>query len=168
MALASISAARSAAVVSVVKNGLPGAAGEDDHAALLQVADGAAADVGLGDPGHLHRGLHARGLPDALEGVLERKAVHDRGDHAHVVGLGPVHAGAGTLLTPPEVAAADDDRHVDAEVVAELGDLLGQLIEHGGVQPEAARFGQRLPGQLQHHTLPARHRRGLDPSSHPT
>ena len=102
-----------------------GAAGEDHDPALLEVADGPAPDVGLGDLGHLDRRLHPGGLAEALEGVLQGEGVDDRGQHAHVVGLGAVHAGAGAGHAPPDVAAADDDGDLDVEVAADLDDLAG-------------------------------------------
>ena len=45
-------------------------------------ADGAAADVWLGDLVHGDRGHDPGGDTGSLEGVLERQAVHDRGQHA--------------------------------------------------------------------------------------
>jgi hypothetical protein len=69
-----------------------GAGGEDDDAALLEVTDRSAADVGLGDVLHLDRRHHAREDAVVLEVVLQREPVHDRREHAYVVGLRPVHA----------------------------------------------------------------------------
>ena len=63
------------------------------------------------------------GWPELLEGVLQGQGVDDRGEHAHVVGLGAVHARAGAGHAPPDVAAADDDGDVDAEVAADVDDL---------------------------------------------
>ena len=68
------------------------AGGEDDDAALLHVADRAPPDVGLGDCLHLDGAHDAREDAVALERVLQRERVHDGGEHAHVVGLGAVHA----------------------------------------------------------------------------
>ena len=69
-----------------------GAGGEDHDAALLEVPHRAAADVGLGDLRDRDRRLHARDRAGALERVLERQRVQDRGEHAHVVAGGAVHA----------------------------------------------------------------------------
>ena len=69
----------------------PGA--EDHDTALLQVPDGAARDVGLGDLPHGDGGLDARvDAVLALQEVLQGKTVHDGAEHAHVVGAGAVHA----------------------------------------------------------------------------
>jgi hypothetical protein len=69
---ASNSRARRAAAVSVVTNGLPGAAGEDDDAPFLQMTAGAAADVRLGHHLHADRGEQARLAIETFESVLER------------------------------------------------------------------------------------------------
>ena len=55
-----------------------GAGGEDDDAALLEVAHGAAADVRLGDLLHLDRRQHARVGAVPLERLLHRERVEDR------------------------------------------------------------------------------------------
>ena len=54
--------------------GVAGAGGEDDDAALLQVADGAAADVRLGDRLDRDGGLRADVAAGLLDGVLEGEA----------------------------------------------------------------------------------------------
>ena len=85
--------ARSTAAVSVEKYGLPVPRGEDDGAPLLEMSNGAAADV------RLRQLLHADGRHDArvdalpLEHVLHGQRVDHRAEHAHVVGGDAVHAG---------------------------------------------------------------------------
>ena len=93
---------------------MPGAGAEDHDAALLEVPDRAARDVGLGDLAHRDRGLHPGLDALLLEEVLQRQAVHDGAEHAHVVGAGAVHAALLQLGAAEEVAAADDDRDLDA------------------------------------------------------
>ena len=100
-----------------------GAGAEDDDAALLEVALGAARDVRLGDLGHRDGGLHARLGAGLLEEVLQGERVHDGAEHAHVVGAAAVHAALRELGAAEEVAAADDDR--DLDVLRRLGDLAG-------------------------------------------
>ena len=68
------------------------AGGKDDGPTLLEMADGAAADVRLGQL------LHADGRHDArvdalpLEDVLHGQRVDDRAEHSHVVGGDAVHS----------------------------------------------------------------------------
>ena len=52
--------------------------------------------------------------PCALERLLQRERVHDRGEHADVVGLGAVHALGRSGQAAEDVAAADDDGDLDA------------------------------------------------------
>ncbi len=143
-------------MVSVVKNGFPVPAGEDHHTTLLEMADGSPPDVGLGDRRHRDRGLHAGGLAEPLEDVLQRQAVDDGREHAHVVGLGAVHTRARAGHPPPDVAAAHDDRDVDAELASHLDDLRGELLDHLAVDAVPLVAGKRLSRQLEEDALPAR------------
>ena len=127
-----ISTARRAAAVSVVKYGLPVPADEHRDAALLEVADRAAADVRLGDLVHRDGGHDPRRDAGALEGVLQGQAVHDRRQHADVVAGRAVHAARRGREAAEDVAAADDDADLDAEAVDDR-DLLGDERADGGV-----------------------------------
>ena len=118
--------------MSVEKNGTPEPGGEDHDAALLEVPASAQRHVRLRDLGHLDRRLHPRGDVDLLQRVLQRQRVHDRGEHAHVVGA--VAVDAGRLPAAPDVAAAHHDRGLDAEV-DDLGELPGE--QRGGVGVDA-------------------------------
>ena len=71
-----------------------GAGHEDRDPALLEVADGAAADVRLGDLVHRDRGHDPGRDAGPLERVLEGQAVHHRREHADVVAGRAVHARA--------------------------------------------------------------------------
>jgi len=71
---------------------------------------------------HGDRRLHPRADAGLLEEVLQREAVHDGAEHAHVVGACAVEALLRELGTAEEVAAADDDRDLDAGSHG-LGDL---------------------------------------------
>ena len=92
----------------------PGAGAEDHDAALLEVPDRAARDVGLGDLAHGDGGLDAGLDAFLLQEVLEGQAVHHDAEHAHVVGAGTVHAALLQLGAAEEVAATGDDRDLDA------------------------------------------------------
>ena len=83
-------AQRGGGVGGEVRVAVPGR--EDHDPALLEVTDRAQRDVRLGDLRHRDRGLHAGRLADGFERVLQRERVDHGGEHAHVVGAGPVHA----------------------------------------------------------------------------
>ena len=87
-------------------------------------------------------------IADVLEGVLQRQAVDDGGEHAHVVGRGAVHALGAGREAAEQVAAADDHRDLDAEAL-DLGDVLGDLRRHGGVDAELLLAHEGFTGQLQ-------------------
>ena len=129
-----------------------GAGGEDDDAALLEVADRAAADVGLGDLGDRDRRLHARVDALLLERVLQRQRVEDGGEHAHVVGGGAVHARRGAGEAAEDVAGADDDRDLDAAIV-DLADLARDRLHALEVGAVGEVAHQRLPRQLEQDPL---------------
>ena len=128
--------------------GVAGAGGEDDDAALFEVADGAAADERLGDGAHLDGRRDARQHAAVLERVLQRERVDDRGEHAHVVGGGAVHALGAGREAAEQVAAADDDAGLDAELL-DFGDVLGDLRGDGGVDAELLLAHEGFAGQLQ-------------------
>ena len=142
------------------EEGAAGSAGEDDDAALFQVAHGAAADVGLGDLAHLDGGLHAAlhvaavgraAHAQALDGVLHGQGVEDGREHAHVVGRGAVHLDHGALAAAPDVAAADDQGDLQA-ADGQVHDLAGDLLD--GFRAESlAVFAQRLAGELDQYAL---------------
>jgi hypothetical protein len=124
------------------------AGGEDHHAALGEVALGAAADDGLAHLVHLDRRLDASLDADLLERILHGERVHDGREHAHVIGLRAVHALGGTGHAAKDVAAADHQAELEARV---LGGL--HLSSHGGdslgIDPELAGSHQRLARELQ-------------------
>ena len=77
----------------------------------------AAADERLGHVLHLDGGLHARVHAGFFQRLLQRHAVDDRRQHAHVIGRAAVHAAIGRGDAAPDVAAADDDRDLHAHGV---------------------------------------------------
>ena len=104
-----ISAARSAAAVSVVKKGLPVPAAKITTRPFSMCRTRAAADIGLGDRRHRDRRQDAGVDADLLERVLQRQRVHHRRQHAHIIGAGPVEALGGAGQAAEDVAAADDE-----------------------------------------------------------
>ncbi len=114
-----------------------GTGGEDHDPTLLQVPHRPTPDVRLGDAWHLDRGLDPGRLTATFECVLQRQRVHHGAEHADVVALRGVHALHRTGATTPEVATADHDGDVDVEVLADVDDLGGRLIERRAVETPA-------------------------------
>ena len=77
---------------------------------------------------YLQRRQHARDGALALERVLKRERVDDGGEHAHVIGRDPVHAGLGETRAAKDVAAADHETDLHAER-EHFGDLRTRLDE---------------------------------------
>ena len=122
-----------------------------------------AADEGLGHRAHLDGGGDTRRDADVLEGVLEREGVDDGREHAHVVGGGAVHALGAGRQPAEQVAAADHDRGLDAELL-DFADVLGDLGGDGGIDPELLLAHQGFTGELTGRAYPDDYRRGV-PSS---
>jgi hypothetical protein len=132
MASASISTARSAAAVSVVKYGFPVPA----------------ADERLTDDVHADGGHEPRDHSLVLEGALECKGVDDGPEHPHVVPGDLVDAAPGVRHAPEDVARADDDADLDPEVLHRL-DLARIPPQHGGIDPELLLSHERFAAQFQ-------------------
>jgi uridylate kinase len=125
-----------------------GAGGEDDYAALLEVAHRAAADVGLSDLLDVQRRLHARPDADLLLRVLQLHRVEDDREHPHVVGGRAIHPLGRAGDAAVDVARARGDRDLDAAIMDDL-DLLGDGAQALGIGAVVPRAHQRLPGQLE-------------------
>jgi hypothetical protein len=125
---------------------------EDDDALLLEVAHGAAHDERLGDLVHRDGGLDAGLDAHLLEAVHDGQAVDDGGEHAHVVAGGAVDAALGALEAAEDVAAANDDADLAAEVVDFLH-LFAHPLEGGGVDGLGALAAQHLAAQLEDDAL---------------
>ena len=110
---------------------------EDDDPALFKMADRLERNVWFCDLTHRDGGLHASGLAFLLKEVLQGKAVHDRAEHAHVIGAGACEAGLAELDAAEEIAAADDNRHLDT-CIDGLLDLAGDATHHHGVDADGA------------------------------
>ena len=82
-----------------------------------------------------------------FEGVLQGEGVLHGGDHADVVGRGPVEALGGGRDAAEDVAAANDDGQLDA-ALAHTADVVGDLEGTGRVDRVAV-AGQRLAAQLE-------------------
>jgi hypothetical protein len=112
------------------------------------MANRTAADVGLGHLGDRHRREHTGVNAHLLQCVLESERVEHGGEHAHVVGGGPVHSLGRTLEAAVDVPGADHDRHLDL-AVADLADLVRDPLDLVRVGAVVEVAHQRLPGELQ-------------------
>ena len=97
--------------------GVAGTCGENDDPAFFEVAHGAPADERFGHLMHLDRALQPR--PNALlfKSVLKSQSVDDSRQHPHVVAGGAVDRKRLLARPTEDVAAADDDGHLHAQVV---------------------------------------------------
>ena len=125
-----------------------GAGGEDHHAALLEVAHGAAADVGLGDLLDVDRREHPGVLAGLLQRVLQGQRVEHRRQHAHVVAGRPVHPLGRGGEAAVDVAGADDDRDLDP-AGTDRRDLLGDALHLSRIGAVAKVAHQRLARELE-------------------
>src|SRR5581483_11527943 len=99
-----------------------------------------------------------------LQEVLQRQAVDDRAEHAHVVRARPVDAALRQERAAEHVAAADDDTdlHPAADDVADLPCDVGH---DPGIDAELGtarltRAGERLTGELEQDAVPLPRRVG--------
>ena len=138
------------------EEGVAGAGGKDHDLAFFQVLQRLGAHIGLdhlvdGDGRH-----HTRRHAFLAHGVGQGQRVHHRGQHAHVVGGGAVHADGTAGHAAKDVAAADDHRHLDTQ----LRDLL-HLPHHahdgGAVDAVGVVAHQGFARQLQQDALVGRH-----------
>ena len=97
----------------------------------------------------MHPGLDA----ELDERALQRQAVDDRREHAHVIRRRPIHPAMVSGQAAPDIATTDHDRRLDSERLHFL-DPLGDLAHDLGrnILLRAA-FAQSLPAQLEHDTF---------------
>ena len=96
----------------------------------------------------LHPHVHAL----LLQHIGHGHAVHGSGQHAHMVGAGPLNVALAVLHAAPEVAAADDDTYLHAHVHT-LSDDLGHTAHHLKVQSEMLVACQRLAADFNKYPL---------------
>ena len=109
---------------------------EDDNTALFQVTNGAKRDVRLCNLSHLDCRLNPNRLASLFQKVLEREGVHDRSQHAHVVGTRTIHAALAEFCTAEEVASSDNDGNL--HVLCGCRNLSSDSAHDVGVNPQSA------------------------------
>ena len=126
--------------------------GKNDNIALGKVVDGATANIRLADLVHLDSAHHAAGNIVVFEGILKGERIHNGCQHAHVVGLGALHATGSAGHAAENVAAADNN----ADLVTnseQLLDLLGKMVGNLGIDAILAIAHQCFSGKLQKHAF---------------
>ena len=93
-----------------------------------------------------------RGDAVVLERVLQRQRVDDRRQHPHVVGRRAVHALRARRQAAEQVAAADHDRGLDAELL-DLLDVFRDLGGDRGVDSELLLAHQGFAGKFEQDAL---------------
>ena len=127
---------------------MPVPRGKNHHAALFQVAHGAAADEGLGHLMHFDGAQQPRQHALLFERVLQRQPVDHRRQHAHVIAGGAVDRKRFLARPAENVSAADDDGHLHAQVVHFLH-FAGNAVDGFGVDPKSLRTLERFAGKFQ-------------------
>ena len=130
-------------------------------AGLPDSAARAAAYVRLGDLVDPQRGLYARLDAGAAQRILQRERIHQRRQHAHVVGGRAIHPCRTGRHAAKDVAAADDDRDLHAKA-HHFGDLGDNAIDRLALDAVAVAAHQRLAGQLEQDSPIRRRRRRCD------
>ena len=113
--------------------------------------NGALPRVVLGKGRHLDRRLHAHGNALLFHHIGHGKAVHHGRQHTHVVGARAGHFALTVFHAAPEVAAADDDAHLHAQLRARL-DNVAHLTDHVKIQSRLLVTGKRLTADLEQDT----------------
>ena len=126
-----------------------GAGGKDADALFLKVAHGAASDIGLADLIHRDGRDHAGVNSDLLQRRLHGQRVHHGGQHAHVIGGGPLHPLGRPGQTAEDIAAADHHANLDPHIADRLH-LLGNPRHGRGMQAIALIAHQRLARDFEH------------------
>ena len=125
------------------------------------MADGAAADEGLGHLVHFDRRLHPGVNALLFQGILQGQRIDHRGQHAHVVGGDAVHFLGLLGHAAKEISAADDDGNLDAQGV-NVRQFSGDFVDAQGIDAETLVRGQGLAGELEQDALEYRSRHQLD------
>src|SRR5208282_2870333 len=89
-----------------------------------------------------------------FERVLQGEGVDDRREHAHLVRGRPVHAPRLVFTAADEIAGADYDRKLDAEV-ADFLDFERDVGERVEVDAVLMFGGERLAGELEQNSIEA-------------
>ena len=139
-----------AAVVAAIKEAVDIPVVADihfDYKAALAALDAGADKIRI-NPGNI--GADDRGHTLLAQRILDCQRVHDRGQHADLVGIHAVHFAAGAAA--PEVAAADHNADLHAQIMR-LFDPGADRSNDGFIKTGPFFPGQRFAAELQQHAF---------------
>ena len=134
------------------KIGIPGAGGENDNTAFLQVPQRTSQDIRFGHLMHGDGRLHAGLQSNLFQRILQGQTVHDRCQHAHVVGRSAFHPEGSCLDAAKNIAATHHDSDLHALVVDGF-DLIGHVRKHVRANAEILLAHQGFAAEFQQDTL---------------
>lgn len=94
------------------------------------------------------------GIPAAVKKSRRQEGVHHGREHAHIVGVDPVHAAGAAHHAAPDVAGADHERDFDA-LVHDFLDLPDHLADGFGIVAVILRALERFAADLEQHPVEA-------------
>src|SRR5690554_5871366 len=97
--------------------GIACTAAQDHHAPLFEVADGAPADIRLGNCMHLDRRLYPGHQAHAFHRVHQSQRIDHGGKHAHIICGCAIHPAVQSTASTPQVAGPDHNRHIDSHLM---------------------------------------------------
>ena len=94
------------------KKWITGSCGEDNHLTLFKILQSLRTNIRLHHPFNAYGRHHTGNQASLVHGVAQCQRIHDRGEHAHVIGGGTVHANRTTGHTTKNISAANDHGHL--------------------------------------------------------
>ena len=114
-----------------------------------------AANERLGHLLHLDGRLHPRVDALLLQRILQREAINDGREHAHVIGGYPVHVFRLLRHATEEVPSAHDDGQLHAQLM-NVGQLRRHFMNARGVDAKALVRRQSFTGNLEKNSFEGR------------
>src|ERR1700722_8065046 len=139
---------------------IAGARGENHNASFFEVPHRPAADKWLGNLGHVNRAQESRDHALFLERILQREAVDDRRQHAHVVAGGAIDRQGFLACAAEDFSSAHNNCHFNAQIIY-FFHFAGDAVNGFGVNAKTLCTLKRFSGKLQNDASGNRRRRGV-------
>src|SRR5580704_7379504 len=137
------------------KEWIAGAAGENHDPALAKMMQCRLARIRLAERGHWQSRESSRRLALLLDRIFEGERIHHRREHADRIGAGPLDALVRAFNASKKIAAADDDRDLDA-ARRDLLQIRRDPRQGNLVKAMASRAHQGFAGELNDNPPPSR------------